>query len=110
MASSCEGDETTGFVYTFASSAVLAELRVDYGMKLMVKLSIDAHSTPVATAKLAYCEEIRTRNSRDRTFIEFVGQTESTNEGANRLSCKAGFRLVLAPSVSLEMFFEPEPG
>jgi len=109
LASSCEGDEKEGYVYTFSSPSISAELRVDYGMELGIKLSVAAQAAPIAAARLSYCEEVRTRNSQYLKFIEFIGHLESSREGAIRLSRKAGFRLVLVPAVSLSMFYDTEP-
>lgn len=109
LASTCCGDEITGYTYTFDSPLASVELLISYGMELEIKLWVEGDAAPVAEAKLLYCEEIRTMNERNIKFIEFIGQFESTNNGPRRVSLLAGFRLSLKPSISLKMFFDPEP-
>lgn len=110
IASGYKEDEFGNAVYIFGDSEVTATLHIDYGMDVRVILNVPTQSEPITTATLDACKEFRVIDDKRGRWIEFIGSLVSSNQGHYHLTLKAGLRLMLAPSISLQMFFAPVEG
>lgn len=109
LADSVSNDEFGNYAYVFNRASGNVHLAIStLDGDVSIQVFIPSQSTPIVDLELVGCETIHCVNDKRGVYFEVIGQHRIEQYNRGNIAQSAGFKLQLAPELSIEPFYRAE--